>query len=322
MRKRSYIIPVITELDALTTLHKNPSNALFTLLMLLAMTAWGGSWVSAKLIAHLESPEVLIFWRFLFTFVSFLPVMLILKKSFRLSRSGLLKVVLGALLIVGYNKFFFLGLQFGLAGAGGVLVTTLNPVLTFLFALLLFKKAISRNQILGLILGFIGGAILLEIWKFSAEHLLHSGNAYFLIASVSWALLTLTSEKSRNDLSPIVFSFYVYGVSALLDLFLAMPHGGVFKVFQHDALFWLNIVYLSIFATTFATTVYFIASGRLGSQKASSFIFLVPVSAVLLSWGMLHETPKIPTIIGGLIAISAVYLINFGKKAVQPNNVT
>jgi drug/metabolite transporter (DMT)-like permease len=256
---------------------------------------------------------VLIFWRFLFTSLSFIPIMMFYKGSYRLNSRSILPIILGAVFIVTYNKFFFWGLQYGLAGAGGVLVTTLNPILTFLFTIVFFRKHVSLREFSGLILGFAGGAVLLEVWGINLNQLFRSGNAYFLFASMAWALLTLTSEKSRSNLPPLVFSFYVFSLSAFLDFFLALPLG-IDRVLTEDWLFWTNILYLSVFATTFATTIYFAASGRLGSRRASSYIFLVPASAVLISWVLLGEQPRLSTLIGGLIALSAVYLINVSPK--------
>lgn len=288
---------------------KAPTQTGFTLLIVLAMTAWGASWTSGKLVAPMAPPEVLIFWRFLFTFISYIPVMFIFKKSLRISRASLFKIILGSIFIVSYNKFFFTGLRYGFAGAGGVLVTTMNPILTFLFTLIIFRRAITSRAIVGLIVGFLGAFILLEAWTISLQKLLLSGNAYFLLASASWACLTLTSEKSQENMSLLVFSFYVFAFAAFMDLFLALPYG-VFDVADKNWVFWLNVLYLSVFATTFATTIYFAASSRLGSQKASSFIFLVPLSTVLISWFILGEVLRLNTIIGGIIAISAVYIIN------------
>jgi drug/metabolite transporter (DMT)-like permease len=279
--------------------------------MVISMCAWGGSWVSAKVIAGTTQPEVLIFWRFLVTFVTTIPVMFIFKQSFGLSRKALVQALIGGALMVVYNKFFFWGLHYGFAGAAGVLVTSLNPVLTFIIASIAFKRRIHTIEIIGLALGLTGGMILLHIWEINNERLLLSGNLFFLMCSLAWAVLSTVTEKAKMDLSPIKFSFYVYGFAVILDLLIALPYD-ILAPLNFNFTFWFNICYLAIFATTFATTVYFKAANNLGAHKASSFIFLVPVSAVLLSWTLLGEKPQATTIIGGLVAISAVYLINSG----------
>jgi drug/metabolite transporter (DMT)-like permease len=282
------------------------------------MVIWGGTWTSAKIIAGTAPQEVLIFWRFFVTFISFIPVVIFFRRSLALNRRAFLQVLLGAIFIVAYNKFFFLGLKFGFAGAAAVLVTTLNPTFTFLFTIIFFSQKIIYRTAIGLCLGFISGLILLKIWHISLNALFQSGNLFFIICSISWASLTITSDHSRENISPLIFSFYVYGLAALLDFFLALPYH-LFEALKFDHIFWMNILYLSVFATTFATTIYFIASTRLGSQRASSFIFIVPVSAVIISWILLGEIPRTFTIIGGIVAIIAVYLINSRKEELKPS---
>jgi len=52
------------------------------------------------------------------------------------------------------------------------------------------------------------------------------------------------------------------------------------------------------------------SSGKLGSQRTSSFMFLVPVFALLSAWIVLGEPLQIHIIIGGLISMLAVLFIN------------
>jgi drug/metabolite transporter (DMT)-like permease len=49
---------------------------------------------------------------------------------------------------------------------------------------------------------------------------------------------------------------------------------------------------------------------ELGSQKASSFTFMVPAAAMIFAMIILGEKLELTTLIGGGMAISAVYLIN------------
>ena len=52
---------------------------------------------------------------------------------------------------------------------------------------------------------------------------------------------------------------------------------------------------------------------RLGSKKSTSFMYLVPTSAIGLSVILLNENLAWSTILGGALAVSAVYLINREK---------
>ena len=68
--------------------------------------------------------------------------------------------------------------------------------------------------------------------------------------------------------------------------------------------------FLSVFALALGTSIYFYASTRLGPRKASSFIFLVPFTAILFSMYFLKEPFQISTVFGGVLGIFSVYLIN------------
>ena len=63
-------------------------------------------------------------------------------------------------------------------------------------------------------------------------------------------------------------------------------------------------------AMAFGTTIYFLATRQLGPQKASSFIFTVPVTAMLFAMLFLNEELTITIAIGSILAMFAVYLIN------------
>ncbi|MDV6236601.1 DMT family transporter [Leptospira ellisii] len=289
-----------------------PSNASakFYLLLVIAMVSWGFAWPSAKLIVGVQHPNVIIFWRFLVTALSLLPVVFWRKESFRLPGvKALLQVTLGGILYTVYNQFFLLGLSGGLAGAGGVLVTTMNPIFTYIIVHSFQRKLPSAQAGIGLVFGLIGGCVLLRLWELDWNSLFQSGNLFFLLCAFSWALLSMNSHSAGQTVSPMVYSFYVFSIGTLIDLLLALPFG-VENAIHAGSFFWVQIFYLAAISTTFGTTVYFFASSKLGSRTASSFIFLVPVTALLGSWFFLGEIPSFTTTIGGFFAVLAVFLLN------------
>jgi len=273
------------------------------------MIIWGGSWVSGKAIAGVLPSETLTFWRFLINLISFIPILILIRQPIKLNRSASLYTLLGSICMGLYLYLFFKGLTYGFAGVGGVLVPTMIPLVTFVISVLFLRQKVSMKDYLGLTLGVVGGIILLELWSLDWNRLFMSGNIYFLLCAILWSLLTVCSQKAGDTVSPLVFSFFVYAFCSVLFFFLALPYG-VLGVLKQGSVFWLNMFYLAIISSTLATTVYFFASSRMSSYRASSFVFLVPFSAVILSWIFLGEVPKISTITGGLTALAAVYLIN------------
>ena len=288
------------------------SNKKLIVLLILSMVIWGGSWTSGKLLTVSAAPEVIIFWRFLLTTLSMIPLFRFFKVSIKVSIGELLLLILGGLIIFIYNIGFFSGLQNGYAGAGGVLVTGLNPVITFLLTIVILREKASLKQIFALVLGFAGGLIMLEIWKAASIDILDGGNLFFILAAFSWALLTLLSQKIQKKVHFITYSFYIFMFCTVFALISSLFNQSLNQT-PVELPFWLNMLYLSIGATSIATTIYFLCTKQLGSRLASSFIFTVPVSAVLFSWLILGEIPQFPTISGGILTIIAVYLINSEK---------
>jgi len=110
------------------------------ILMFLAMIAWGSTWVSAKILGEYISEYELIFWRFFISAIGVGVVMIFIKTSFKMSLKNTLIAVITGVLLILYNYLFFAGCYTGNAGFGGVLVTTLNSIITFILIMILFKQ--------------------------------------------------------------------------------------------------------------------------------------------------------------------------------------
>ncbi len=273
------------------------------------MMVWGLSWTNAKILGQYTSPPVLMFWRFVVSSLSFFPILYFFGQSIKLSLRGFLSVFTGAIMITAYNYFYFKGTQIGLAGAGGVIVTSMNPLLTFCLSVILFRATIRKKDVTGLVLGLFGGLIIMKIWEFSPELIGSSANTHFVLASASWAILTLITNRSKEEIPVLAFSFWVYTLAIVFSLFLVNNYP-LMSIFYFDKIFWLNFIIVSIGSMAFATTIYFLAAMKLGADRAASFIFTVPVSAMGFAMVFLGERLEWSTAIGSTAAIAAVYLIN------------
>jgi drug/metabolite transporter (DMT)-like permease len=281
---------------------------IFYILLFFAMAAWGGSWVNAKVLSNYINEYELIFFRNIFTLITLAPVLIYMKKYFHISKKSLGLVILASIVMIAYMKCYFLGTKHGTASLGGSLVTSLVPINTFIIMALFFGKKIEKKHIFALFLGAFGVMTILDVWSFSVEQIFSIDNLYFLSASVLWALLTIISSKSTNT-SPLVFTFYMYVITTIMVMLFFLDITTI-SYEKFDSIFWINILSLAIVSTTFATSIYFVGIEKLGANEVSSFIFLVPFFAIILSVIFLGEHVSYSIIIGSILTLSAVKILN------------
>jgi len=287
---------------------KKTNKNTFYFLLFLAMIAWGASWVNVKVLSSYINEFEMVFFRFFITAITMIPIIIFLRKSFKIDLKSLLIVVVTSIALIAYMKYFFLGTKFGTASLAGAFVTTLIPINTFLILALFKVKKICRGDIFALVLGGIGVLTMLNIWSFGLNKIMVIQNLYFILASVLWPIVTILSSKSTK-VSPIVFTFYLYIITVIFDVIFFMDIGQI-EFNKFDSIFWLNIFILTIIGTTFANTVYFLGIEKLGASQASSFIFLVPFAAILLSAIFLKETISISIVVGTILTLISVKILN------------
>lgn len=294
----------------------NTNKNIFYFLMILAMAGWGASWVSAKVLSTYINEYELVFFRNIFTIITLGPILLITKKRFSMNMRSVILAIIASIVMIIYMKCYFLGTKFGTASLGGALVTTLIPINTFLLMALFFGRKIERKDTFALLLGGTGILTMLNVWSFNIEQILSIENMYFLGASILWPILTIVSSRITNT-SPVIFTFHIHVISTVMVSILFVD----FKAINYesfDSIFWINILSLAVISTTFATTIYFVGIEKLGTNEVSSFIFLVPFFAIVLSVIFLEEQISYSIIIGTILTIIAVKILNniqiFKKK--------
>ena len=273
------------------------------------MIFWGIAWVNTKILTSYVNQYELVFLRMGICFISMFPIIYFSNLSFKINLKSFYLILISSVFLVLYSIVFFLGVQHGTPGFGGALVTTLIPINTFILIALINRKTISLKHSFALILGGFGVLTMLNVWNFNPNEIFSKDNIYFLIASILWPLLTIVSAKDSKT-NGLVFTFYVYVISTFV-VYLFFVDNSVFeKVASFDMKFWLNMFMITILSTTFATSIYFIAIAKIGTKEATTFIFLVPASAMVSSAIYLGEKISFNTIIGTICTIIAIYILN------------
>ena len=286
----------------------NKANQKIYILMSFAMLTWAIAWTSAKILNRYLDFYDLTFLRFFFGFISLLPF--IIKQSFNniFSLNNIKYIVLTSILFFIYNICFFKATFYGDAGKGAVLVTTINPIFTFLISSILVRQ-ISKNELIGILFGLIGGLLILNVFNEGISNIIHSKNIYFVICGFIWGIMTVLMSKAQQNIGSLQFIFLCY----LLTTFISLPFISFdSKIFllNFDSKFFINFFFVSIGAMSFGTSIYIYATPILGPVKASVFIFSVPLLALSIAYFFLNEPIRIEVICGGIMSLFGIYIVN------------
>jgi drug/metabolite transporter (DMT)-like permease len=279
--------------------------------LVVTMLAWGGTWVAARYAVQTVAPLGVAVWRFLFAAASLLA--LVVWKHGRLpalSRRELwLVLALGATGIFLYNLFFLYGMQHIAAGRGALVVAT-TPIITLLAAAWLLKEGMTTLKAAGSLLALAG--CLTVIGKGDPFALLGgkvgAGETLILGCAVMWSAYTLLGRLGTQSMPALTMTAYASTAGFLMLLVLALLADPARLVPDYSAGAWIAILFLGLFGTTLGFTWFSAAVQEIGAQRASIFINLVPVAAVLQGALLLGERLDLSALLGGALVISGVLL--------------
>ena len=287
-------------------------NRYIYLMMSLSMLTWGVAWSSAKII-NLYLPYLeLVFLRFVIGFLSILP--LLFKFSFDYRNVNIMQWInmfIISILFFLYNICFFIGTDLGDAGRGGVFVTTINPIITFII-ISIVKKEIYYFQLIAILFGFFGGILIIDIYNNSWAELLINGELYFIACAFIWGIMTVLMSEGQQNINSIWYISICY----LLTSIICWPFIKWENIYLNINLFNFEFychLFIVCSAMSFGTSIYIYSAPILGSIRVSAFIFSVPFIAIITSYFITNEPFSFNVVLGGIMSIFSIYLINFKK---------
>lgn len=286
---------------------------------------WGGTWVAARTAVQEAPPLGIAVWRFFFAATSLLALVLWQYRRLPdLNRRELLQVIgLGASGIFIYNLFFLYGMQHITAGRGALVVAA-TPVITLLAAAWWLKEGMTRLKAAGSALACAG--CLTVIGRGNPFALLQGqvsqADMMILGCAFMWSIYTLigrlaTQSLAQRKLGALVMTAYACCAGFLMLLSVALLDDPAQLLPNYPPVAWAAILFLGLLGTTLGFTWFAGAVQKIGAQRASIFINLVPVAAVLQGALLLGEHLDVSALIGGVLVIAGVLLTQQPLKTTQ-----
>lgn len=246
---------------------------------------YGASHVIAKgVMPTYLSPNVFILFRVvgatsLFWLVKqFLPKETVSRKDYLLlAASGLFGITINQLC-------FFHGLNLSSSINSGIIIT-LNPIMVVIFAYFWLKEPITKNKVVGIVLG-AAGALLLTLRSNHSSSSASIGDILLFVNAFSYAVYLVIAKPLMQKYSPLVVTTYVFTFGMLFVLLfpptlMDLSHTD-FSIIPFDA--WMKISYVIVGVTFFTYLLTMVGLKYLSASISSGYIYTQPVLVMLFAF--------------------------------------
>jgi len=268
---------------------------------------WSTGFIGAKYGLPYAGPLTFLLLRFIAVTSLLCCLAVALRSEWPTDRTEIGRIALVGVLVHGcYLGGVFVAISLGIPAGVAALLASLQPLLTAALSGWYLGERVRPLQWLGLLIGFIGVAFVVEDkLSFSSNDLY--GVAGTAVAVIGITLGTLYQKKHLVHVNLITGSAIQFGAVGVIFFFLAM----IFETMSVDwtgefvfALSWLTVV-LSIGAISLF--YWMIRHGA--AAKVASLFYLVPAITSLIAFGLFGETLGLSAIFGMVLASLGVFLV-------------
>ena len=270
--------------------------------LLILSAIWGSSFLFLRIASPEFGPIFLIEMRVASGLIVLLPICLLLGKIQELKENWKMIFILSlSNMTIPFCLFAYSALNVG-AGILSIINATV-PFFTAIIAFLVYQQRMTRYGLIGLMVGFMGVAVLVFDPSESSGVTNDLAIPSALFACVLYGVaLNIVSHKLQGvsgisiTTGALFFSTIVLIPFAVIERPEVMPQGSV----------WFSVLALGVVCTGFGYILFYRLIARIGSQQAIMTTYLIPIFSIL--WGnlFLAESITLFMIFGGMLVLMGV----------------
>ncbi len=231
--------------------------------------------------------------------------------------------LIGVTMLVASQALAIWGTHFLPAGVAAVFGSA-SPLFLALFAWGIFHQPLTRRQVAGVGMGFVG--LTMMGWtSASGGGFRPIGAILTLAASAAWAAGSLLAPRLALPRDPVIGLTLQLAVASVVLGAIVTASGIASKTHLAHVPFaaWGALTFLIVASTLIGYAVFLALNARGSPTIANTFNYAAPVIALCLSALLLHEPLTLMKLVSGGIALLGVGLMIDHKRvdARQPANV-
>ena len=279
-------------------------------LPLIFVLLWSSAFVTTKPIVDNSDPFAALAFRFFIVALGFFIYSIYQNLSLKLNKKDFIQSFTSGVLFHGvYLGGVFFSVSKDIPTGITALIVTMQPILTNALAGPFLKEHVGWKQWLGVILGFIGSAMVLGVDI--GVTLPAIGIIASIIALLSITTATLFQKKYSGNIPLPVSNMYQAAGGCFFHLIIILFFVDPFIEFNSTFLIAMSH---QIFLVSFGafTILMFLIKNNSASKTVTVF-FLIPATTAFMAWIFLNEQLTAIDLIGFLIASLGVFIATRNK---------
>ncbi len=187
--------------------------------------------------------------------------------------------------------------------AASVVLVTLNPLFVGLISHFFLNERLTRTLTLGLIVALLGSAIIGWGDLGQGVHRVQ-GDLFALVGALAVAGYMLIGRRQRQHLSLLGYVFPVYATAALTLFGAALLSHTPLLGFPTPVWGWLLL--LAVIPQIIGHSALNWSLGKLPATYVALSVLAEPLGSTLLAWWILHESPPVTAVGGGLLILGGI----------------
>jgi drug/metabolite transporter (DMT)-like permease len=225
------------------------------------------------------------------------------------SRRDVTAVLAGGLFLVGGTGIGFVAQQFITAGVAAI-IFSLAPIVTAVLAWpLLPAERLGGRDYLGVLLGFVGIAVVIRPDPASLLDPELVGKLLFFGGLVVVELGAVLVRRSRSSMPIPALTGWAMLLGGTVHVVLALVVGESIANVRLTPLAVAMVVYLSVFIGVFGLVTYLVLMGEVGPLKANLTTYLTPIVALAIGFVLLGESIQFLTLVGFGIIVAGFAIL-------------
>lgn len=271
---------------------------------------WGCTFVQTKVLINSGlRPDEIFTLRFVIAYLMMLPF-----SGRRLFLDSVKDEVIALLLGLFGGSLYFITENYALAFgycSNVSLIVCLTPLVTALIVGWRYPaERLGKAGVAGSVVAFVGMALVVFNGNFVLE-LSPLGDVLALAACLCWALYSLLIKHLGARYSNMLITRKVFGYGLLTMLPLLLLRGMNYNaLLDGGAVVWGNILFLGCVASMLCFLGWNLCLARLGTVRATNFLYLNPVIAIISSMLVLGERVTWIAVTGAVLILAGLVYID------------